>query len=188
MLIAIEGVDQAGKATQAQLLQKYMVDNVGCDSTVLSFPDYDTPAGEVIKQALAENIEVSPHEMQLMHAATRYHWKVAIEEALEDGFTVICDRYTESAVVYGTVFGLDTDWIHQVQRLLPQPDLNILLNIPVELALQRKTKDRDKYESDVELLTKVNNLYRMRAATLPKWVIVDGARQYRKCLKMLSRL
>ena len=179
MLIAIEGVDQSGKATQAQLLREYLEVNVGCDSMILSFPDYNTPAGQIIKEALDphSDLNLSSYEMQLMHVATRYHWKESIEEALADEFIVICDRYTESAVVYGEAIGLPITWINQLQRLLPQSDLNILLNIPVELALQRKPRNRDKYESDVEFLTKVSNSYKMRAVTQPKWVIVDGARK-----------
>ena len=173
MLIAFEGIDQSGKHTQTGLLEDTL-NNEGINTVVYSFPDYHTPAGKVIRSALKGEVKLSIFEMQLLHASTRYHWSTRIAKALSEGFTVICDRYTESAVVYGDALGLDVSWTRGVQSLLPQPNLNILLDIPVALAMERKPEQRDLYESNEQFLSTVRDCYHKHAQRFDGWVIVDG--------------
>ena len=71
------------------------------------------------------------------------------------------------------VKGVDPQWLTDVQRLLPQPDLTLLLDIAPETAVARKAAGRDKYESDLALLTRVRSAYR-QLATAPTWTLIDG--------------
>ena len=62
-----------------------------------------------------------------------------------------------------------------MQRYLPQPDLTILLDIAPETAARRKTADRDRYERDLALLSRVRESYRRQAAQ-GGWLRLDGER------------
>jgi dTMP kinase len=88
---------------------------------------------------------------------------------------VICDRYTASSVAYGEAQGLDARWLASVQVYLPQPSATVLLDIAPEVAASRKSKGRDKFESDLPMLGRVRASY-LRQATDLSWLVVDAAR------------
>ena len=91
------------------------------------------------------------------------------------GTVVVCDRYLASSIAYGEAHGLDGAWLRDVQRYLPAPDLTILLDIAPETAAGRKTTNRDKYERDLALLSRVRESYR-RQAESNDWLRLDGER------------
>jgi len=113
--------------------------------------------------------------MQLLYVANRYEKKPEIERLLADGVVVICDRYMASSIAYGEAQGLDAAWLRDVQKYLPAPALTILLDIAPETAAGRKTTNRDKYERDLALLSRVRASYR-RQAEAPRWLRLDGER------------
>jgi dTMP kinase len=78
-----------------------------------------------------------------------------------------------SSVAYGETQGLDAQWLADVQRHLPQPDLTILLDIAPATAVARKQTGRDRYERDVALLDRVRASYQ-RQAQQTGWVLIDG--------------
>ena len=174
MLIAIEGLDQSGKATQAQLLRDQVREG-GNRARLVSFPDYGTSIGEEIARALQGEREYGPEVMQLLYIANRYERKMDLERWLDGGLVVVCDRYVASSVAYGEAQGLDVDWLTQTQRFLPAPDLTILLDIAPELAVERKAKGRDRYERDLALLGRVRQSY-LRQAEQAGWMRVAGDR------------
>jgi len=174
MLIAIEGLDQSGKATQAQLLRDQLRQD-GTRARLVSFPDYGTSIGEEIARALQGEREYGPEVMQLLYIANRYERKADLERWLDGGLVVVCDRYVASSVAYGEAQGLDVDWLIQTQRLLPASDLTILLDISPQLAVERKATGRDRYERDLSLLGRVRDSY-VRQAEQAGWIRVDGDR------------
>ena len=91
----------------------------------------------------------------------------------QDGGVVVCDRYLASSVAYGEAQALDPDWLLTVQKHLPQPSLTVLLDIPPDASLQRKQRDRDRYEQDLALLARVRDSY-IRQSAAPHWVRMDG--------------
>jgi dTMP kinase len=113
--------------------------------------------------------------MQLLYIANRYEKKPEIERLLADGVVVICDRYMASSIAYGEAQGLDGAWLRDIQRYLPPAALTILLDIAPETAAGRKTTNRDKYERDLALLSRVRDSYR-RQADAPGWLRLDGER------------
>src|SRR3954468_2720697 len=113
--------------------------------------------------------------MQLLYVANRYERKPEIERMLAAGTVVVCDRYLASSIAYGEAQGLDAEWLRDIQRYLPPPDLTILLDIAPETAAGRKTSNRDKYERDLALLSRVRGSYR-RQAEAASWVRLDGER------------
>jgi dTMP kinase len=172
MLIAIEGLDQSGKATQAELLRDQLRQG-GTRARLVTFPDYGTSIGEEIARALQGERDYGPEVMQLLYIANRYERKADLERWLEAGLVVVSDRYRASSVAYGEAQGLDAEWLTETQRFLPAPDLTILLDIAPQLAVERKATGRDRYERDLELLGRVRDSY-IRQAEQADWVRVDG--------------
>jgi dTMP kinase len=171
-LIAFEGLDQSGKETQAKRLAGRLATH-GRTATIVAFPDRGTPIGQEIEMGLRGHREYRADVMQLLYVANRYEWKPAIDEMLAAGRVVICDRYLASSIAYGEGQGLDPAWLFDIQRFLPQPDLTLLLDIAPATAVQRKRVNRDRFESDLDLLQRVRHSY-LRQATTPGWQRIDG--------------
>lgn len=172
MLIAFEGLDQSGKETQAQRLADALQQS-GHSVELVSFPDYDTTIGAEIGRALHGERDYHADVMQLLYVANRYEYKPRLTEWLAAGRIILCDRYVASSIAYGETQGLDAQWLADVQRHLPQPDLTILLDIAPATAVARKQAGRDRYERDVALLERVRASYQRQSQT-PGWVRIDG--------------
>jgi dTMP kinase len=173
LLIAFEGLDQSGKQTQAEMLRDRLTDS-GRRVQLLSFPDYATAIGREIQLALHGSRDYGADVMQLLYIANRYEWKPRIVQERERGTILVCDRYLASSVAYGEAHGLDGEWLKQIQRFLPQPDITFLLDIAPEVSARRKTADRDKYERDLALLARVRASYVRQAES--GWVRLDADR------------
>ena len=174
LLIVFEGLDQSGKQTQAERL-KGEVERRGRASVLLDFPSYETHIGGEIEAALRGARDYGPDVMQLLYVANRYEKKPQIDTLLATGAVVICDRYLASSVAYGEAHGLDAAWLREIQRHLPTPDLTILLDIAPETAAGRKTLNRDRFERDLEMLSRVRESYRAQAQA-SRWLQLDGER------------
>jgi dTMP kinase len=174
LLIAFEGLDQSGKQTQAELLRDRLTSD-GRSVRLLSFPDYETVIGAEIGRALRGEREYSAEVMQLLYVANRFEWKGEIVRAKEAGTILVCDRYLASSIAYGEAQGLDGAWLGEIQKYLPQPDITFLLEIAPEVSADRKTHNRDKYESDLSLLSRVRDSY-LRQASRAGWTRLDAGR------------
>src|SRR5438067_9123190 len=127
-LVAFEGLDQSGKQTQAELLRDRLKGDCR-KSRLVSFPDYGTSIGEEIARALQGEREYEPDVMQLLYIANRYERKPDLLRWLEGGLMLVCDRYMASSIAYGEAFGLDADWLGDLQKYLPPPAITIFLDI-----------------------------------------------------------
>jgi len=172
MLIAFEGLDQSGKETQARTLGSRLEQN-GYRVRPASFPDYETPIGREIRQALDGQREFGPDVMQLLYVVNRFEWRPRLESWLAAGDVVVCDRYRASSIAYGEAQGLDAAWLDDIQRGLPVPAITVLLDIAPETAVRRKSSGRDKYERDLELLGRVRMSYQRQAAA-QGWVRINA--------------
>ena len=171
-LIAVEGIDQAGKWTVCERLVRELRAG-GVSAELTGFPDYTTPLGEEIGRFLARQRDYSVQVRQLLYAANRWERAPELHAWLGAGRAVVIDRYVGSGLAYGAAQGLDLDWMACVERDLPVPDLTILLDIPPEMSLARKPAGRDAYESRLDLLSKVRRAY-LRLAESPSWRTVDA--------------
>jgi dTMP kinase len=172
MLIVFEGLDQSGKETQARTLRARL-EHEGHRVRSLSFPEYETPLGKELRQALDGAREFTPDVMQLLYVANRLEFRSRLELWLGAGDVVICDRYCASTIAYGEAQGLDLIWLTEVQRTLPRADITVLLDIAPETAVKRKSVGRDRYERDLSLLARVRQSYRRQAAD-PSWILIDA--------------
>ena len=174
LLIAFEGLDQSGKQTQAELLRDRLT-AAGRSVRLLSFPDYESMIGAEIGRALRGEREYSAEVMQLLYVANRFEWKGEIVRAKDAGTILVCDRYLASSIAYGEAQGLEAEWLTEIQKYLPQPDITFLLDIAPEVSARRKTADRDKYERDLSMLGRVRDSY-LRQAARSGWVRLDASR------------
>jgi len=171
-LIAVEGIDQAGKQTVCAWLVDQLRQH-GIPAEQMGFPDYSTPLGHEIAAFLRGERNYPAEARQLLYAANRWERAGEIGQWLADGRAVVVDRYIASGVAYGAAQGLDMEWMLEVERGLRPADLTILLDITPEVSLARKTTARDAYEARLDLLTGARRSY-VSLARSPGWHIVDA--------------
>jgi len=171
-LIAIEGIDQAGKKTQANLLAA-QIKKTGRHVHVWSFPDYTTPLGNQLRRYLSGNLLLDVHAVHLLYAANK--WEVArkLNHSLAHGDVVVVNRYSPSNVAYGLAHDLPGAWLNALEKGLPKPDRVVVLDIPLTVSVGRKKQRRDVHESNLRYLRRVSEEYR-RLAKRYGWKVIDG--------------
>ncbi|APT83223.1 dTMP kinase [Corynebacterium ammoniagenes] len=162
MIIAIEGIDGAGKNTLVSQLRKEL--NIPVE--VLAFPRYeDSIHAQLAQEALygrMGDLTSSAYAMATLFALDRHGAKQQLEEASTSSNLLILDRYVASNAAYSAArLGDDAvmDWVFDLEfgRLgLPKPDLQIYLATEVGIAAQRASsreaqdasREKDQYEKD----------------------------------------
>jgi len=159
VFIVFEGIDGSGKSTHIKLLAKELRGR-GLQVLETSEPSRDS-IGTFIREYAERNGDRFTLETEtLLFAADRYeHVKQVITPALQRGMVVISDRYFYSSIAYQGATGIDLDWIREMNRFAPRPDLGVLLDIHPENSLQR-VNDRAKTVFEVsDYLRKVRDIY-----------------------------
>jgi dTMP kinase len=169
-IIVIEGIDKAGKTTQANLLLKKFKNKC----VKFDFPDYTTPIGKEIKQFLDGKRVYSDQVKMMLLSANRWEKKTEIDRVIGKGTTIIMNRYYQSNLVYGVSKGLELDWLVALDEGLPKADLVIVIDIKTDTLFTRsKNSVIDTFEKDRELIRKVKKTYRLLAKKFT-WYVVDG--------------
>lgn len=159
-LIIFEGTDGAGKSTQIKLLAEYLSEN---HQVITTFEPTNGPYGKEIR-ALYTNrsAKTKEEELELFLADRRQHVEELILPNLQAGNIVLCDRYYLSTVAYQGAIGFDTDEILAMNSFAPEPDLALLLHLPVDLGRERITKLRNEKTNDFEkkeMLERVSEIF-----------------------------
>ena len=145
LFIVFEGIDGAGLSTHSYLLYEYLLEK-GYD-VVLTKEHTDGLIGGLIRACLRGEWKTDPLTLQLLFVADRsHHVNNLILPALESGKVVVSDRYMFSSIAYGTVSYGDYDWLKLINSKFPIPDLIIILDAPVEVALRRIKRTRFGFE------------------------------------------
>jgi len=168
-IIVFEGIDKAGKTTQAKLLEK----KLGSKCVRIDFPDYSTPVGKEIKQFLDGKRNYPDEVKMMLLSANRWEKKGEIEKMVGKGTTVIMNRYYQSNLVYGISKGLKLDWLLSLDKGLPKADLVIVIDIRPKTLVIRSKNVVDTFEKDLELIRRVKKNYRVLANKF-NWRIVEG--------------
>jgi dTMP kinase len=196
VLIAIEGVDGAGKRTLSGGLRQAF-EAAGKSVAMLAFPRYgQSVTADIAAEALHGehgDLASSVYAMAMLFALDRAAAVNDIEAMARDHDVVILDRYVASNAAYSAArlrqdaAGVAVAWVHRLeyQRLgLPAPDWQVLLAVPADLAARRARhraesepgRERDSYERDDELQQRTGAVYAELAAAGwgGRWLAVDA--------------
>jgi dTMP kinase len=183
--IAFEGIDGSGKSTQVKLLAAHL-EKAG-HKVYSTFEPTDSPVGALIRNIFSHKMEADHRVIAGLFVADRLDHLLnktnGILKKLEEGYTVITDRYYFSSYAYhGTHMSMD--WVIEANSLsadLLRPDLNIYIDISPEVSMQRLKSGRDLIElyETIDNLTLVRDKY-FEAFELLKFketvIVTDGNR------------
>jgi dTMP kinase len=194
MIIAIEGIDGAGKHTASIALRDLFAFH-GFSSTVIGFPQYEnTYAGRALGDFLAGTF--SPPDVRVvagLYALDRFEALAQIEHALAKHDVLIFDRYIGSNLAFQSAKAQPSDvneildWITSLELevyKLPAPTLNVLLSIPIDEARESVTRKPereytkqvfDAHESDNKLQDAAQRQYRSlsKRTNIGPWLTIE---------------
>lgn len=181
ILITFEGVEGCGKSYQSRALYRKLLRSGR--ETVLTLEPGGTPLGNAIRNLLKRpRYNISPEsELFLFNASRAQLIGEVIGPALQADKIVVCDRFTDSTLVYqGYGRGLDIENVVRLNEVASsgiRPDLTILLDMPVEASLRRKTKrHNDRFDAEtVEFHQRIRNGFlKLAGEKGNRWLIIDG--------------
>ncbi len=182
LFITFEGGEGSGKSSQSRALYRRLSQVVV--PALLTQEPGGTPPGKKISRWLKWNLEaeISPlTELMLFNASRAQLVTDVIQPALEEGKIVICDRYTDSTTAYQSYGrGLDLAMVLSINKMAThglEPELTILLDLPVETGLARKSKlQPDRFEREsLAFHQRVRDGYLKMADSNPEqWLVVDA--------------
>ena len=179
--IVFEGGDGSGKSTQAHVLSRRLRrSNI---KVLRTHEPGGTSLGQALRRLLKSGEPMLPiSELMLFEAARAQLVDKVIRPFLDEGGVVIADRFTSSTMTYqGYGRGLDHELIERLNREATgglEPDLTVLLDLPVETALARKNSSADNFDdAPVDFHRKIRQGYVALAAADPSsWLVLDGQR------------
>jgi len=182
MFITFEGCEGCGKSTQARLLYNNLLGRgIPC---VFTLEPGGTPLGISVRDLLKvkRDFAISPEAELMLFAACRAQLvRDVIRPALEAAKVVVCDRFSDSTVVYqGHARGLDLDMIEYINNIATgglKPDLTMLLDTQPELGLGRKRNiSSDRFDNeDISFHRKVRDGYLHEVRKEPsRWHVIPS--------------
>ena len=164
-LIVLEGIDGAGKTTQAALLEAHL--RAQGRQVVRTAEPTDYPSGRALREALGGTVKKSECEMATLFVLDRIAHNVHPTEGLiallDAGADIICDRYYYSTLAYQG-HSTDYEWVKAMNLSCPEitrPDLCVYLDLTPEQSLERIRAGRESVEiyENEETLTRVRNAF-----------------------------
>jgi dTMP kinase len=176
LLIAIEGIDGAGKTTLAASLAGYLTGERALQVVASKEPTHG-PHGTALRNTAASGRLSAAEELELLLADRRQHVEELIAPALAAGQAVLLDRYYYSNMAYQGAAGLDPDTIRARNAFAPEPDLLLLLDLPVATGLARiavrgDTANAFETESTLEA---VRRLFLRIVPSPPRGAVIDAS-------------
>ncbi|KAH8654028.1 thymidylate kinase-domain-containing protein [Tricladium varicosporioides] len=158
--VVIEGLDRAGKTTQVRKLCDTLYKE-GHNVKNIRFPDRTSPIGKMIDGYLQSKTEMDDHAIHLLFSANRWEKVLWIKEQIAQGYTIVCDRYYYSGMVYSAAKhnpALSLEWARTPDVGLPRPDRVIFLSLDAAEAERRGGYGEEKYEKR-EMQERVRDLF-----------------------------
>jgi dTMP kinase len=184
--ITFEGGEGSGKSTQIKTLAERLA-ATKLRAIVTREPG-GSPGAEIIRHLVLSGMGklLGPEAETLLFAAARDdHVRTVIEPALQQGIWVLCDRFSDSTRVYqGSLGQVAPAVLNAMQRVTIgdlKPDLTVILDVPVEVGLQRAAARRgagaaDRFEAeDIRFHQELRDAYQRIAAAEPeRCVLIDA--------------
>lgn len=146
-LIVFEGCDRSGKTTQCKKLVESLR-NKGITTEFLYFPDRSTAIGKVIDSYLKKEEELPDRTIHLTFAANIWEKEPKIKSALQNGVTLVIDRYAYSNVAYSAAKqAMEFKWCTLPGTGLPKPDVVFFLDLNTEAMEKRGGFGSERYET-----------------------------------------
>ncbi len=184
--ITFEGGEGSGKSTQI----KTLAERLGAAKlrAIVTREPGGSPGAEIIRHLVLSGMGklLGPDAETLLFAAARDdHVRTVIEPALNQGIWVLCDRFSDSTRVYqGRLGKVAPEFLNAMERVTIgdlKPDLTIILDVPVEVGMQRAAARRgnrapDRFEAeDIRFHRDLRDAYRQIAAAEPeRCVLIDA--------------
>lgn len=197
MFITLEGPEGSGKSSQLPLLQDFLI-NAGYSVFSTREPG-GTLIGDQIREVLLDNKNIEMHprtEILLFQASRAQLVEQVILPRIQKGEIVLCDRYADSTIAYQG-YGHQVD-LEKLKAIIDfatgglKPDLTILLDLEVEIGLQRRKKEGDVNRLDqfvIEFHQRVRQGYHRLAESEPdRWVVVEASRSFEKVRKEIQKV
>jgi dTMP kinase len=184
--ISFEGGEGAGKSTQIKLLAERLTE--AKVRTIVTREPGGSPGAEIIRHLVLSGMGKllgAEAETLLFAAARDDHVHTVIEPALKQGIWVLCDRFSDSTRVYQGILGqVSPAILSAMQRVTIgdlKPDLTLILDVPVEVGLQRAAKRRgtgtaDRFEAEgIKFHQQLREAYERIAAAEPRRCLLIDA-------------
>ena len=186
-LIAVEGIDGAGKRTLCSFMKTFL-ESEKLEVVQFEYPDYSSIWGKIIEEYLHNKIELNINEQFFAYFIDILKDQEKIYNLLKKDKIVITDRYFSSTLAFQCAKGFNFQNALSIIKTMNviEPDLTVFIQIPPKVALQRKFKQKnslDRHEKDLELLENVDNIYEKmlnQEILSNKWIKLDGNRDLKK--------
>tara|TARA_Y100001949_G_scaffold19244_1_gene13704 strand:+ start:200 stop:793 length:594 start_codon:yes stop_codon:yes gene_type:complete len=175
VLVNLEGIDGCGKSTQSKLLLEKL-EGEGEKVIILKEPT-KRPHGQKLWDVLHGKRKATNEEILELFVLDRIqHVEEKIQPALDDGTVILMDRYYYSSMAYQVAGGIDVEEIREKHVFAPKPDIVLIFDLPVSIALERVKghSNADEFEKE-EHLEKVREAY-LDLGNDPLVRIVDATR------------
>ncbi|MFQ3610159.1 MAG: dTMP kinase [Fimbriimonadales bacterium] len=175
--ITFEGIEGAGKTTLVAFLAEWL--QAQGISVLTTREPGGSPIGGYLRELILHHPVHPRAELFLFLAERAQHVSQVIHPALEAGQWVLCDRYTDSTLAYqGYGRGADLATLRLLNQIATEglePDLTVLIDLPVEVALSRAS-DPNRFEHEPqEFHERVRQGYLQESRQFPRrYVVLDG--------------
>ena len=174
MFISVEGLDRAGKDTQADRLAKHL------GAHRLNYPDRSTPVGRIIDRWLKGAVTFTPVEdaplaLQALLLANKVEAQPRLAGYLRRNGRVVSARFDASTYAYGRADGVDKDWTIWSHDALIKPDLTVIIDITPEESFKRRgDRAAEHYEQNATRLARAREHYLDFARITKNSAVVNG--------------
>ncbi len=194
-LIDVEGIDGAGKRTLCSSMKKFL-ESQNHEVVQFEYPDYNSNWGKIIENYLHNKIELSIDEQFFAYFIDILKDQDKIRKSIENGFIVITDRYFPSTVAFQCAKGFSYQKALSILDIMEviKPDLIVFIQIPPQLALTRKFKQKkslDRHEKDIKLLEDVDKMYEKmlsKEILSKRWIKIDGSQDLEKINETIQNI
>ncbi|MCK4521007.1 MAG: dTMP kinase [Nanoarchaeota archaeon] len=181
--IVIEGIDGCGSTTQSHKLAQYIFDKDKKNHVVLTREPANSEYMVKIRELLASNHdpkENAEEYTRLFVEDRKHHLKELIEPALKYGSIIICDRYKYSTLAYQQAQGIELARLIDIHKGVLIPNLTIIIDVPVDVALERLDNNKRPKEAfeEKDFMEKLRQNYLKLKQELKNEniVIIDGSK------------